>query len=95
MAYGSSKGGALTTLVVGAAALVVGVFLYRRSGRDWNDDLGLAQDWLEGRTSDAQKVLDKTERASKDLLASAQDRGHQALGAVKGAVDGVKERVAG
>ncbi len=95
MAYGRSNSGALASLVVGAAAVVVGVLLYRRSGRDWNDDLGAAQDWLEGRTSDAQKVIDKTERASKDLLASAQDRGHQALGSVKGAIDGVKERVAG
>lgn len=95
MAYGRSNSTAWTGLVVGAAAVVVGVFLYRRSGRNWNDDLSAAQDWVEGRTSDAQKVIDKTQQSSKDLLASAQDYGHQALGAAKGAVEGVRERVAG
>lgn len=95
MAYGRSGSTALAGLVVGAAAVVVGVFLYRRSGRSWNEDLGAAQEWLEGRTSDAQKVLDNTQKASKDLLASAQDYGHQALGAAKGAVEGVREKVAG
>ena len=93
MSNNRSNSGAVGTLVVSAAAIVVGVFLYRRSGRDWNEDLALAQDWLEGRTSDAQKVLDKTEKASKDLLASAQDYGHQAIGTAKGALDGVKDRV--
>lgn len=95
MAYGRSNGVAWTALAAGAAAAVVGVFLYRRSGRNWNDDLGMAQEWLEGRTSDAQKVLDKTEQASKELLASAQEKGQQALGAAKGAIDGARERVTG
>jgi len=71
---------------VHAAAVVVGVFLYRRSGRDWNEDLRVAQNWLENRTETAQGVLERTERASKDLLASAQEYGHKALGSVKGAM---------
>lgn len=79
-------------IVAGAAAIVVGVFLYRRSGRNWNDDLKLAQNWLEDRTDTAQGLLEKTERTSKELLASAQDYGHQAVGSAKGVVEGVRAR---
>lgn len=93
MSYGRRNNGAVEALVIGAALVVVGVFLYRRSGRDWNADVQAAKDWLDDQTDGAQKVLDRTEKASKDLLASAQDRGQQALGAAKGAVAGLREQV--
>ncbi len=80
-------------IVAGAAAVVVGVFLYRRSGRDWNEDLRTAQNWLEDKTATADGVLERTERASKELLASAQEYGHKAIGSAKGALDAVGERV--
>lgn len=92
MAYGRSNGVAIGAIVAGAAAVVVGVFLYRRSGRNWNDDLKMAQGWLEDRTDTAQGVLERTERASKELLASAQDYGHQAIGGARGVVEGVRAR---
>lgn len=76
--------------MAGAAAVIVGVFLYRRSGRDWHDDLHLAQNWLEDRTTDAQGVLERTEQASKELLASAQDYGSKTIGSAKGLVEGVR-----
>lgn len=93
MARNSSASAALTTILLGTAIAVVGVFAYRRSGRDWESDLHAAKDWLDSRTNDAQSVLEKTERASKDLLASAQDYGHQALGSAKGAVAAVGDRL--
>ena len=80
-------------IVASAAALVIGVFLYRRSGRDWQSDLQVAKDWMDDRTDDAQKVLDRTEKTSKELLASAQDYGAQAIGAAKGTLEGARERV--
>jgi len=93
MAYGRSNGVAVGAIVAGAAAIVVGIFIYRRSGRNWNDDLKSAQGWLEDRTDTAQGLLDKTEKASKELLASAQDYGHQAIGSAKGLAEGVRARV--
>ncbi|GEM_PF-4932448 len=94
MAYGRrNNDAALVSLVVGAAAVVVGVFLYRNSGRDWNSDVKTAKNWLDDRTDGAQGLLDRTEKASKELLANAQDYGHQALGSAKGALDGVRDRV--
>lgn len=93
MVYGRRSNGAVEALVIGATLVVVGVFLYRRSGRDWESDMKAAQDWLEDRTGDAQKVLDRTERASKDLLSSAQDRSRQAIGAAKGAYEGVRDQI--
>lgn len=92
MAYGRRNNGAVEAIVVGAALVVVGYFLYRRSGRDWNEDLQTARNWIDERTDDAQGVLERTEKASKDLLASAQDYGHQALGSAKGAYEAVRER---
>jgi len=92
MAYGRSNGVAVGAIVAGAAAVVVGIFLYRRSGRNWNDDMKLAQNWLEDRTDTAQGLLEKTEKASKELLASAQDYGHQAVGSARGVVEGVRAR---
>ncbi len=94
MAYGRSNNAALATLVVGAATVLVGVFLYRRSGRVWSEDVETARNWLDERTEGAQGVLERTERASKELLASAQDYGHQALGSAKGALEAVRERAA-
>ena len=93
MAYGRSNSIAIGSFVVGAAAIVVGVLLYRRSGRDWESDLRVAKDWIDERTDDAQKVLERTEKASKELLSSAQDYGSQALGSAKGAYEGARERV--
>ncbi len=93
MAYGRRNNGAVEAVVIGAALVVVGVFLYRRSGRDWESDVQLAKDWLDDRTDDAQKVLDRTEKASKDLIATAQDKGQQALGAAKGAYAGARDQV--
>ena len=90
MTYGRSNIAAMGAIVAGAAAVIVGVFLYRRSGRDWHDDLHTAQNWLEDRTSDAQGVLERTEQASKDLLASAQEYGSKAVGSAKGLVEGVR-----
>ena len=94
MAYGNRNNGSVEALVIGAALVVVGVFLYRRSGRDWNSDVQMAKDWMDDRTDDAQKVLDRTEKASKDLLATAQDKGHQAVGAAKGAYQSARDQLA-
>ena len=94
MAYGRSNNAALATLVVGAAVAVVGVFLYRRSGRVWQDDVEVARNWIGDQTEGAQGVLERTEKASKELLSSAQSYGHQALGSAKGAYDAVRERTA-
>ena len=93
MARHDSSHSALTAILLGTAVAVLGVFAYRRSGRNWEDDLGIAKDWLDDRTSNAQGLIDKTEKASKDLLASAQDYGHQAVGAAKGAVHAAADRV--
>ena len=90
MAYGRSKDAEIAGVVLGAAAIVVGVLLYRNSGRDWESDLKLARDWFDDKTSDAQKVIDRTEKASKELLASAQSAGHEAIGAAKGAYEGAR-----
>lgn len=93
MAKGNSAAAALTAILLGTAVAVVGVFAYRRSGRNWEDDLSAARGWLDDRTNDAQSVLEKTEKASKELLASAQDYGHQALGSAKGAVAAAGDRL--
>lgn len=93
MAYERSNSVAIGSLVVGAAAIVVGVLLYRRSGRDWQSDLKVAKGWIEDRTDDAQGVLERTEKSSKELLASAQDYGAKAIGTAKGTLEGVRERV--
>jgi hypothetical protein len=91
MARRDSSHAALTAILLGTAVAVVGVFAYRRSGRDWNDDLQTAKDWLDSKTENAQGVLEKTERASKELLASAQDYGHQAVGAARGAYEAARD----
>ena len=77
-------------MVLGAAAIIVGVLLYRNSGREWESDVKLARDWFDEKTGDAQKVIDRTEKASKELLASAQEYGHQAVGSAKGTIEGAR-----
>ena len=83
MSYGRRDNGAVEAIVIGAAIAVVGIFLYRRSGRDWNDDVKLAKGWIDDQTDNAQRVLERTERASKDLVASAKDHGQKALDSAK------------
>ena len=93
MDNGRTRSVEIASVVLGAAALVVGVLLYRRSDRNWERDMRMAREWFDDRTGDAQKVIDRTERASKELLASAQEHGHQAVGAARGALDAARERV--
>ena len=90
MAYGKSNKAEIAGVVLGAAAIVVGVLLYRNSGRDWESDVKTARDWFDDRTGDAQKVIDRTEKASKELFASAESAGHKAVGAAKGAYEGAR-----
>ena len=87
MANGRSVNAEVAGVVLGAAAIIVGVLLYRNSGRQWESDVKLARDWFDEKTGDAQKVIDRTEKASKELLASAQSAGHEAIGAAKGAYE--------
>lgn len=93
MGYGRRSNGAVEALVIGAALVVVGTFLYRRSGRDWDRDVQTARDWFDDKTDGAQKALDRAERASKELLASAQEYGHQAIGSAKGTAEAVRDRL--
>lgn len=93
MASGRPSNSLLASIAIGAAIAVVGVFLYRRSGRNWDEDLESARGWLEDQTDTPKRVLDRAERASKELIASAEELGHRVTGSAKGGLEAAKSRL--
>jgi len=90
----NKRNGILTSLMIGTAVALGGIFLYRRSGRNWRDDVHTARGWMEDRTEDvkngiqygkkeAQKALAKTEDASMDLMARAKELGRNTADSVR------------
>lgn len=90
----NKRNGILTSVVIGTAVALAGVFLYRRSGRNWTDDMEMAKGWMADRAQDvkdgiqygkdeAQKAIAKTESASRDLLAQAKELGNRSSDSAK------------
>lgn len=94
----NKRNGILTTLVIGSAAAIAGVFLYRRSGRNWQDDMQMARNWMDDRSEDmkdgiqygkkqAQKALAKTEDASSEIMSRAKELGRNTAESVRETAD--------
>lgn len=104
MERNKSANAVIASAVIGVAAIAVGVFFYRRSGRNWQSDMKSAKGWMSDRAHDmgemaqkgkgrAQHMLDKTEKASRELMENAKALGERSMDSIHSVADKTRHKL--